>query len=214
MPYVTVSDGCRLWYQEQGQGAALVFVHEFGGDHRSWNDQTSALSSHYRCITYAARGFHPSDTPKDSGLYGQAQATGDLLALVDQLALDSFHLAGTSMGSFTSLDFTLRHGERVRSLTLVGNSSGPRDESEQAAYRSNWVGSEVAAREEAGCQGAVAVLARDPAYRSFQKHRPGRLAGLCQPPCSAVGRWRPQHPADSALEPSVALGRRGGTALA
>ena len=172
MPYFTASDACRLWYDEIGQGAPVVFVHEFGGDHRSWSEQSGALSKYHRCITYAARGFIPSDSPRDSSLYGQFQATGDLLAIADCLALESFHLVGTSMGSFTSLDFTLSHGTRVRSLTLIGNSSGPRNDAERSAYRSDWVGKEIAAREEAGGAGAVAVLAEDPAYRTFQKSRP------------------------------------------
>ena len=172
MPYFAASDGCRLWYEEIGQGAPVVFVHEFGGDHRSWSEQTVVLSKRYRCITYAARGFLPSDAPKDLSSYGQAQATGDLLALVDYLALDSFHLVGTSMGSFTSLDFTLRHGPRVRSLTLIGNSSGPRGDTERSTYRSDWLETEINAREKGGGAGAVAVLAEDPAYRSFRENRP------------------------------------------
>ena len=121
---------------------------------------------------YAARGFHPTDVPKGLSSYGQAQATGDLLALADYLALDSFHLVGTSMGSFTSLDFTLRYGPRVRSLTVIGNSSGPRNDAERSTYRSDWLETEITAREKGGGTGAVAVLAEDPAYRSFRENRP------------------------------------------
>jgi pimeloyl-ACP methyl ester carboxylesterase len=38
MPYAP-SDGARLYYEESGTGYPVVFVHEFSGDHRSWESQ-------------------------------------------------------------------------------------------------------------------------------------------------------------------------------
>ena len=37
MPYAISSDNVRLHYEEVGQGEAVLFVHEFAGDHRSWD---------------------------------------------------------------------------------------------------------------------------------------------------------------------------------
>ena len=39
MPYATTDDGVRLYYEEAGSGQPIVFVHEFAGDHRSWEPQ-------------------------------------------------------------------------------------------------------------------------------------------------------------------------------
>src|SRR5690349_24278101 len=36
MPTLTTDDGIRLFYEEAGAGTPIVFVHEFAGDHRSW----------------------------------------------------------------------------------------------------------------------------------------------------------------------------------
>lgn len=58
------------------------------------------------------------------------------------------------------------------SLTLVGNSSGPRNSAETDRYRNQWVGEEIRLREEIGSDGAVAILAQDPAYQSFQRRLP------------------------------------------
>ena len=165
------SDGVTLSYAEEGAGAPIVFVHEFGGDHRSWHRQVPVLSQDFRCIVYSARGFLPSSVPSSRDQYGQAQSTGDLLALMDHLELPAAHVVGTSMGSFTSLDFALNHPDRVLSLTLVGNSSGPRDEAERQNYRKTWIGHEIDLRESHGGEGAVAVLLDDPAYQSFQKNQ-------------------------------------------
>ncbi|MBE1281739.1 MAG: alpha/beta fold hydrolase [Rhodobacteraceae bacterium] len=166
------SDGLSLFFEEAGSGTPIVFVHEFGGDYRSWHLQVSALAPEFRCITYSARGFHPSAIPQDRSQYGQTYSTADLLALIDHLGLDMVHVVGTSMGSFTSLNFALTHPDRVASVTLVGNSSGPRDETERSRYRKDWIGHERLLREERGGDGAVAVLEEDPAYQSFQKNDP------------------------------------------
>ena len=39
MPYATTDDGVKLYYEETGTGTPIVFVHEFAGDHRSWEPQ-------------------------------------------------------------------------------------------------------------------------------------------------------------------------------
>src|ERR671923_683162 len=79
MPYLTTDDGVRLYYEEAGAGTPVVFVHEFGGDHRSWEPQVRYFSRRYRCITYNARGYPPSDVP-EGGRYSQDRARDDIRA--------------------------------------------------------------------------------------------------------------------------------------
>ena len=81
MPHVSTNDGVRLHVEETGQGLPVLFVHEFAGDHRSWEPQVRALSRRYRCITYAARGYPPSDVPEDPAAYSQARANRSPTAL-------------------------------------------------------------------------------------------------------------------------------------
>ena len=56
MPYATTNDGVKLYYEETGSGAPIVFVHEFAADHRSWEAQMRHFGQRYRCITWSARG--------------------------------------------------------------------------------------------------------------------------------------------------------------
>jgi pimeloyl-ACP methyl ester carboxylesterase len=58
---IRTADGHLLYTGKSGRGAPIIFAHEFGGDHRSWRAQIAAFSRADRCITYAARGFLPSD---------------------------------------------------------------------------------------------------------------------------------------------------------
>lgn len=176
MPEFSSPDGITLYFEDTGVGVPILFVHEFGGDYRSWHRQLPVLSRKFRCITFSARGFHPSAIPSDRGSYGQVFSTADVLALMDHLGLAQAHLVGTSMGSFSSLDFALTYPERVLGVTLVGNSSGPRDEIERAHYRETWVGHEIERREMHGGNGAVEVLEGDPAYQSFRKTDPENWA--------------------------------------
>jgi len=39
LPHLTTDDGVKLYYEEVGAGAPIVFVHEFAGDCSSWEHQ-------------------------------------------------------------------------------------------------------------------------------------------------------------------------------
>src|SRR4029079_17128232 len=71
MPHLTTDDGVKLYYEETGKGIPIVFVHEFAGDCRSWEQQVRHFGKYYRCITYNARGYPPSDIPKEQEKYSQ-----------------------------------------------------------------------------------------------------------------------------------------------
>jgi 3-oxoadipate enol-lactonase len=124
MPYAITPDKVRLYYEEVGQGAPVVFVHEFAGDHRSWEPQMREFGKRYRCIAYAARGYTPSDVPDDAEAYSYLHVMRDCVAVLDYLKLGSAHLIGLSMGGYTVLQVALNHPARVRSMTLAGAGSG------------------------------------------------------------------------------------------
>ena len=123
MPYLE-SGATSLYYEETGRGTPIVFVHEFSGDHRSWEPQVRAFGRRYRCITFDARGYPPSDVPEDPGAYSQDAAIDDVLAVLDTLGIDQAHLVGLSMGGFTALHAGLRHPGRVRSVVIGGVGYG------------------------------------------------------------------------------------------
>ncbi|MGO9453337.1 MAG: alpha/beta fold hydrolase [Candidatus Binataceae bacterium] len=130
MPYAQ-SSGVKLYFEETGTGNPIVFVHEFGADYREWDTQVRWFSRHYRCITFNARGYPPSDVPEDNSLYGQDHATDDIAAVLKHLAIDKAHVVGLSMGAFATLHFGLRYPEMAASLVVAGCGSGaPRSERE------------------------------------------------------------------------------------
>jgi len=124
MPYAITPDKVKLYYEETGQGAPIVFVHEFAGDHRSWEPQMREFGKRYRCIAYAARGYTPSDVPVDTEAYTYKHVMRDCVAVLDHLKIDKAHLIGLSMGGYTCLQVALNHPGRVRSMVLAGAGSG------------------------------------------------------------------------------------------
>jgi len=119
-------NGTRLWVEENGPAGApaLVFVHEFGGDQRSWREQVDHFQDRYRCVTYCVRGYPPSDIPEDEDQYGQDISTEDLLGVLDALSIHRAHIVGLSMGAYTGLRFALSHPDRVLTLSAASGGSG------------------------------------------------------------------------------------------
>ena len=124
MPYATADDGVKLYYEEAGSGTPLVFVHEFAGDHRSWEPQMRFFSRYFRCVTYGARGFPPSDVPQDPAKYSQARARDDVIAILDHLKFERAHIVGLSMGGFATLHVGIASPGRARSLVIAGCGYG------------------------------------------------------------------------------------------
>lgn len=123
MPQAMVN-GLKLYYEEAGRGTPLLFVHEFAGDYRSWEDQLRFFTRRYRAITFSARGYLPSDVPERIEDYGQQRQVEDLLGLLDALKIKQAHICGLSMGSYSTLLFGLAHPERALSLTVAGCGYG------------------------------------------------------------------------------------------
>ncbi len=124
MPHVTAADGVKLYYEEAGAGTPIVFVHEFGDNYRSWDEQIGYFSRRHRCIVYAARGYPPSDIPTSVDSYSQRIACDDIAAVMDHLGIAKAHVVGLSMGGFATLHFGLNHAGRALSLVAAGAGYG------------------------------------------------------------------------------------------
>src|SRR5439155_25243820 len=98
----------------------VIFAHEFAGDCRSYEMQVRYLSRQHRCIAFNARGYPPSDVPKDLAAYSQERARDDIRAVLDALDIEKAHIVGLSMGAFAALHFGFAYPARARSLVIAG----------------------------------------------------------------------------------------------
>lgn len=170
MGTATSDDRVRLYFEETGEGTPILFIHEFAGDHRSWEPQMRAFSRRYRCITYAARGYPPSDVPTDPGAYSQDLAVADALTVLDELGVARAHIVGISMGAFSALYLGLRYPERTTSLVVVSCGYGAHPDAREA-FRAE---SEAVAQafETKTAAGIAPTYAEGPARVQFQNKDP------------------------------------------
>jgi pimeloyl-ACP methyl ester carboxylesterase len=124
MPHALTDDGVRLYYEESGSGTPVIFVHEYAGDHRAWEPQMRHFGQRYRAITFAARGYPPSDVPEDVAKYSQARAADDIGSILNHLKIAKAHVVGLSMGGFATLHFGFRHPGLALSLVVAGCGYG------------------------------------------------------------------------------------------
>ena len=170
MPRITTPDGIGLHYEECGAGTPILFIHEFGGNHASWEPQLRFFARRHRCITYAARGYPPSDVPADVERYSQALAVADAVAVLDALGIARAHIVGLSMGGFCTVHFGLNHPDRALSLLVAGAGYGCEKQHEEY-FRG--VSLEVAARFETdGAPGFAPIYAAGASRVQFQNKDP------------------------------------------
>jgi pimeloyl-ACP methyl ester carboxylesterase len=124
MSFAKTRDGVRLFYESAGSGTPIIFVHEFGGSHWSWEPQLNFFARRHRCITFAARGFPPSDVPQTVDAYSQTRAADDIIDVLGAEGIGKAHIVGLSMGGFASLHAAFRHPQRVWSVVAAGTGYG------------------------------------------------------------------------------------------
>ena len=186
MPMIQADDGVRLYAESTGNGTPMLFIHEFAGDHRSWEPQVQYFSAALECITYSARGYPPSDVPADPAAYSQQRAVDDAISVLDALDVRRAHVVGLSMGGFTALHLAMQHPDRLLSAVVAGAGYGAQPEQQDqfrreceataAAFESEGA-ARVARRYAAGP--ALAIRAghgarRDPRARAHHDRRRGR----------------------------------------
>lgn len=154
-------DGARIAYATVGDGPPLVkaanWLNHLELDWNSpiWGPTFAACAKERTFVRYDERGNGLSDwNVNDIGFEAFVR---DLETVVDALGLERFPLLGTSQGCAVSIEYAVRHPERVSGLILIGG------------YATGWrIG---ASAEEQARREAVLTLTRhgwgtsNPAYR-------------------------------------------------
>lgn len=124
MPYVELKDGNRLWYEEEGSGMPIVFLHGWMGSSFCFSNQIDYFSKAYRVFVLEHKGHGKSDRPQDAS-YTLPEFAEELNQAVDQLIGDQkFVLIGHSMGGMISLVYatTPKFKKRLKALILMSTT--------------------------------------------------------------------------------------------
>src|SRR5690606_20708340 len=122
--FVTAPDGVRLAYAVYGEGPPLVWTAhwlthlDYAWESPVWRHMVEFFARHFTVVRYDERGSGLSDrTDKNLDL---ATWVNDLGVIVDSLGIEKFDLFGLSQGGPISIEYAVRHPERVRHLILCG----------------------------------------------------------------------------------------------
>ena len=113
------ANGIRLHVAEAGDrdGDPVVLLHGWPQHWYEWRHLIPPLAERYRVICPDLRGLGWSDAPRSG--YEKETLADDVLALIDELGLDSVRLVGHDWGGWVGFLICLREPERVsRHLAL------------------------------------------------------------------------------------------------
>lgn len=110
--YVSIGD-TRLYYEDEGAGPAILFIHAGVADSRMWRGQMGLEG--FRTVAFDQRGFG-----KTAWVAGAYSDRADALAVLDHLGIDSAVAVGCSLGGGVAMHMALESPGRVEGLVLVG----------------------------------------------------------------------------------------------
>lgn len=120
MPWLTLENRRRIWFEDQGEGQPLVLLHGWCMSSQVWRFQMETLGCHFRLIAPDLAGHGRSDASPD-GFHLPSLCT-DLVELFRLLGLGDALLAGWSLGAQLALLASGPLRERLTGLMLVSGT--------------------------------------------------------------------------------------------
>ncbi len=135
--YLTLKDGVRVHYRDQGNraGPVLVMVHGFSANLETWEPWVKRLGAEYRIISLDLPGHGLTRAPEGYTL----KRTGfvDIVdETVSKLGVERFVLIGNSMGGGVTWNYALAHPGKLQGAVLV-NAAGwlePREDGKEGPF--------------------------------------------------------------------------------
>ena len=124
--FIDIGDGRAVHVRDEGPRDApvIVLLHGSNADLHTWQPWTESLREDYRIVRYDQRG-HGLTGPAPDEDYSAAAFGRDIDAVTEALGIETFTLAGNSMGGGIALAYALEKPWRVDALVLVDASGAP-----------------------------------------------------------------------------------------
>jgi esterase len=106
----------HLNYQQLGQGEHIVLIHGLFGSLENLNMVAKSLSQHY-CVTSIDVRNHGSSFHRKGMCYNELAQ--DVINLLDNLAIESCHILGHSMGGKIAMQIALSFSQRIKKLIVA-----------------------------------------------------------------------------------------------
>ena len=122
-------DELNVYYTVEGKGPPLLLLHSHFFNLQMWDPWVEQLKDDYTLIRFdlPSHGFTGPDPTDD---YSMARSLEIIDGLMAHLAIDTFHIVGSSLGGNIAFNYAASRDTRVESLILI-NSGGFRKDSDR-----------------------------------------------------------------------------------
>ncbi len=117
MPHLKAPSGIEWYYEIEGQGPAILFLHGWGCNAQVWTQQVKHFSSTHRVLTLDLPGHGRSSWKKT----GVEEMTRDVVHLIELLGINNAHVVASSLGAFLAFGLPSLRPGFLLSLTMVGS---------------------------------------------------------------------------------------------
>ena len=117
-------DGINVHFRDVGKGDAILLIHGTGASLHTWEKWVDILSPAYRVISFDLPGFGLTG-PDPNHNYQISRYTAILDSLMVKLKVDSFHIAGNSLGGLVAWHYTTQFPQKILTLNLIDAAGLP-----------------------------------------------------------------------------------------
>jgi pimeloyl-ACP methyl ester carboxylesterase len=117
-------DGINVHFRDVGKGYAILLIHGTGASLHTWEKWINILSTDYRVISFDLPGFGLTG-PDPNHNYQISRYTAILDSLMVKLKVDSFHIAGNSLGGLVAWHYTTQFPQKILTLNLIDAAGLP-----------------------------------------------------------------------------------------
>lgn len=117
-------DGINVHYRDVGKGEAILLIHGTGASLHTWEKWIDILSPSYRVISFDLPGFGLTG-PDPNHNYQISRYSAILDSLIVKLKVDSFHIAGNSLGGLVAWRYTTQFPQKILTLNLIDAAGLP-----------------------------------------------------------------------------------------
>jgi pimeloyl-ACP methyl ester carboxylesterase len=111
--------GVEIAWSEQGEGPAVLLVHETAASGAVWDAVADALADRARAISYDRRGWGNTSAPEGYRRTTIEEQSEDAVALIESAEAAPAVVAGAGVGAMVALDLLLRRPDLVAATLLV-----------------------------------------------------------------------------------------------
>ncbi len=116
--YIT-TNGVKLHYVTQGNGALMLMLHGFPEFWYSWRHQIPAFATDYQAVALDLRGYNDSDKPKEKSAYVMDEFIKDIEGVITGLGYDKCVLVGHDWGGAIAWHFAYSRPQMVEKLIVL-----------------------------------------------------------------------------------------------